>query len=188
MRVDVRCSVPGRPPGRLAAVQRLRAVGRGWGVRAGVGVLAVFLLAGCGSSEPAASVDDRSAEQAEQAEPADPSAHDAEGADGADGATVSSELGEAAVEVFVAAQEACEAHAAATGNPQADPARFADVAPIEVIDDTSVLIGDGIGERFIVDLGASPPTIAGSDGPDAELARDLSFGCPPELFLGTVER
>lgn len=48
-----------------------------------------------------------------------------------------------------------------------------------------VLIRDGLGDHFIVDLGTDPATIYSEDGPDRMLPFDLSFGCPPDVYVGT---
>lgn len=163
----------GRFPSAVSARRRpLRAV-----VATGLAA-AMVLLAACSSAEDEAVVTDEPATEQPDAEPDD----DAEPDTAPD-----EDAGAAALEVFLGAQATCEAYADDMGNPAPDPARFQDVTIVEVRDATTVVLDDGLGERFVVDLGAAPATISGIDGPDAVLPRDLSFGCPPELFLGSAD-
>lgn len=132
----------------------------------------VVLLAACASADEPEPVSDQPPEEQPGTEP---------------DASPDEEAGTAALEVFLGAQATCEAFAEDVGNPAPDPDRFRDVTIVEVRDATTVVLDDGLGERFVVDLAASPATISGIDGPEAVLPRDLSFGCPPELFLGSVD-
>ena len=91
-----------------------------------------------------------------------------------------------AIDAFIASESTCAAYAASVGNPPPDPARFQDVGVEQVYDDGTVLIVDGLGTELLVDLNGPEPTFSSVEGPQAILPRDLSFGCPPELYLGTL--
>ncbi|MFP4634919.1 MAG: hypothetical protein ACLFRD_03580, partial [Nitriliruptoraceae bacterium] len=83
-------------------------------------------------------------------------------------------------------QQRCEEHAEQVGNQPPDPARFEDVTVDEVRAEQQVVIVDGTGTRLLVDLGAASPVIHDPAGPEEILPSDLSFGCPEDLYLGTL--
>ena len=95
-------------------------------------------------------------------------------------------LADKAVRYFLDSQDICDAHAEEFGNQPPDPDRFRNVALDEVLDGERVVIVDGTGTRLLVDLRATPPVIHDPAGPDEILPPDLSFGCPPELYLGSL--
>ena len=96
------------------------------------------------------------------------------------------ELGALAVDYFISSEAICTEYASQTGNPAPDPARFLGVVAQSTLDESRVLIRDGLGYELIVDFGASPATIYSSMGPDDVLPFDLSYGCPSDLFLGSA--
>jgi len=57
---------------------------------------------------------------------------------------------------------------------------------VEVLDADRVEIRDGLDYQLIVDFASEPVTIYSSGGPEDILPHDLSFGCPPELYPGTL--
>jgi hypothetical protein len=92
-----------------------------------------------------------------------------------------------AIEFFLSTQAACDAHAARFGNEPPRLERFRAPQFLRVLDDGRVVIADGLGTELIVDLRSSPAeTIYSVEGPTAVLPRDLSFGCSPELYLGSA--
>lgn len=90
----------------------------------------------------------------------------------------------AAVDYFVASQEICRIYAEGVGETPPDPDRYVGVNAVRMVSATQVLIRDGLGDHFIVDLSTDPATICSEDGPDGMLPFDLSFGCPPDIYVG----
>lgn len=72
-----------------------------------------------------------------------------------------------------------------TCNSPADPLRWVSPSVIRVLDPGRVLIADGLGFRLIVDFWYRPPVAYPEGGPAAVLPIDLSFGCPPDVLLGS---
>jgi len=92
--------------------------------------------------------------------------------------------GEAMLAFFRDTEDECAAHADETGNPPVDAHRFAD-ASWELDPTTGVIsVVDGEGTSLVVDLEAG--IITGPDGPDGEMPLPYSFGCPEDLYVGTV--
>lgn len=96
------------------------------------------------------------------------------------------DMGRLAVAFFVASETLCMSHANLTGNPPPDHNRYEDVEVVEVLDADRVEIRDGLDYLLIVDFASDPVTIYSSGGPEDILPHDLSFGCPPELYPGTL--
>lgn len=101
---------------------------------------------------------------------------------GGEGRTIS----ETAVSYFIASEDLCIAYANRVGNPPPDPARYDSVAAVSVLGPYRVVIRDGTGDRLTVDFSPDPPVIYLEEGPTAVLPFDLSFGCPPDLVLGSL--
>lgn len=99
---------------------------------------------------------------------------------------LSVDMGSLAVAFFVASETLCVMHSDLTGNSPPDSARYGNVAVVQVLDADRVEIRDGLDSQLIVDFGTEPATIYSSEGPDGILPLDLSFGCPPELYPGTL--
>ncbi len=94
---------------------------------------------------------------------------------------------ERALNFFRATESICATHADQTGNPVPESARF-DLATVESVAAWPLaVIEDGRGDSLIVDF--SGPTVviySAQSGSDGELPLTYSFGCPPELYLGTL--
>ena len=91
-----------------------------------------------------------------------------------------------AMNAFILSEATCAAYAASVGNPPPDPRRFQGAEFQQVYDDGTVLIVDGTGTPLLVDMAGPEPTFSSFEGPQGILPSDLSFGCPPELYLGTL--
>ncbi|GAA3103530.1 hypothetical protein GCM10010464_78530 [Pseudonocardia yunnanensis] len=90
-----------------------------------------------------------------------------------------------AVAFFKAQEPACRAEAERVGNPVVDPARFAGAKLVQQNTDGTALIEDGAGTQLIVDV--SGEKILPASGNAEDLMPDpYGFGCPPEIFVGTV--
>ena len=87
------------------------------------------------------------------------------------------------IEYFEASERICIAHAEQFGNPAPDPARFENAVITDQLDAFRTVITDGTGTELVVDISQQPPTISLLDS-TAALPFDLSFGCPPELYVG----
>lgn len=96
------------------------------------------------------------------------------------------DIGRLAVAFFIASETLCLTHSNLTGNPPPDHIRYEDVEVVEVLNADRVEIRDGLDYRLIVDFASEPVTIYSSEGPEDILPHDLSFGCPPELYPGTL--
>lgn len=93
----------------------------------------------------------------------------------------------AAIELFEATEEVCADHAEAVGNTPIDPEHFtgAEVVEVRPGDPDLVVIQDGVGVELFVAV-ARDEVWGGSD-PDAVMPRPYSFGCPPEVYVGTLD-
>lgn len=96
------------------------------------------------------------------------------------------DTGDPAVDFFLDSQSLCVEYAEATGNSPPDPNRFRNVEAVDVRTEEQVLIRDGLGDEFIVDFSSTPGVIYSPEGPDWILPADLLWGCPPDLYLGSV--
>lgn len=135
------------------------------------GVCLAVLLTGCGGDGAGEVVDDdvqpTAAETPEDETPDD------------DDAT-------AALAFFRSLEATCAAHAEATGDPQVDPQRFADATTDgSTTADGHVVVEDGAGDRLAVDLDSR--VVHPEAGVDEVLVRDYAFGCPEDVFLGTLD-
>jgi len=89
------------------------------------------------------------------------------------------------IKYFEASQRICDAYAASVGNGPPNPERYVGATIDSQLDEYRTLIVDGTGSRFVVNIEEQPPTIALEDA-TAALPFDLSFGCPPELYVGFI--
>jgi ABC-type transport system substrate-binding protein len=90
-----------------------------------------------------------------------------------------------AVAFFKAQEPACRAEAERVGNPVVDPARFAGAKLVQRNTDGTALIEDGEGTQLIVDVSGGkilPP----SGNAEDFMPDPYGFGCPPEVFVGSV--
>ena len=87
------------------------------------------------------------------------------------------------IKYFEASQRICDSYAAGVGNGPPDPARFVGATIDSQVDEYRTVIVDGTGTRFVINIEEQPPTIALEDN-SAALPFDISFGCPPELYVG----
>lgn len=92
--------------------------------------------------------------------------------------------GAAAVAFFQSTEALCAAHAGQTSNPTVPPGWFADAVAVEELADGEWLIQDGGGHQLVVNEGRG--VVYSSDGPTAELPLEYSFGCPEDVYLGTL--
>jgi hypothetical protein len=105
--------------------------------------------------------------------------------DVADGPTEAD--GETAVAFFQSTEEQCAAHAEETGNPTVDPSWFADATfDLPMSQELGALVViDGGGNQLIVNL--DDEVVTGTDGRAGPLPQSYSFGCPEDLYLGTID-
>lgn len=89
------------------------------------------------------------------------------------------------IRYFEASKLICDAHADEFGNPRPRPERYVGVTIDEQLDEFRTVIVDGLGTRLVIDIRPQPPTIALDDS-SQPLPPDLSFGCPPDLYVGTA--
>ncbi|GAA1229014.1 hypothetical protein [Pseudonocardia alaniniphila] len=90
-----------------------------------------------------------------------------------------------AVAFFKAQEPACRAEAERVGNPVVDPARFAGAKLVQQNADGTALIEDGEGTQLIVDVSGGK-VLPSSGNPEDFMPDPYGFGCPPEVFVGTV--
>ncbi|WP_433294063.1 hypothetical protein ACQPZQ_09245 [Pseudonocardia sp. CA-142604] len=90
-----------------------------------------------------------------------------------------------AVAFFKAQEPACRAEAERVGNPVVDPARFAGAKLVQQNTDGTALIEDGEGTQLIVDV-SGKKVLPPSGNPEDLMPDPYGFGCPPEVFVGTV--
>lgn len=144
------------------------------------------LLAGCaGPSDDAA---ERMADEPLGVVPPDDGADEDGSADAGDGGGADVVgLGEAALELFEATERTCADHAEAVGNTPIDPEHFAGAKVLEVQpgDPDLVVIRDGLGVELVVVVDREE--VWGGPDPDVVMPRPYSFGCPPELYVGTLD-
>jgi hypothetical protein len=88
------------------------------------------------------------------------------------------------LEFFQSTQAACVEHSARVGNSPPEPERFSGARVIDLVAFRVWLVEDGLGEEIVVDLEGG--VVYSVDGPDAPLPIIYSFGCPEDLYLGTL--
>lgn len=91
-----------------------------------------------------------------------------------------------AIAYFLASEQLCLDFTEG-GNPPPEPQRFVDPEFLGRIPTSKFLIRDGTGTELVVDFEYSPAVIYLAEGPEAVLPFDLSFGCPHDLYLGTMD-
>lgn len=90
---------------------------------------------------------------------------------------------------FLSTQEICNAYATQVGNPVPNPVRFEDARQLGPAGGSGeYIILDGLGDQLFVSLNhaSGSPVIFSANGQSSELPFDYSFGCPPDLYLGTL--
>ncbi len=97
---------------------------------------------------------------------------------------------------FRSTQADCVAYAARVGNPPPAPERFSGATYAGNPGSGEFVIRDGLGDLLIVFLPSSvtfdeedtdePIVIFSIDGSQSPLPTAYSFGCPPDLYLGTL--
>ena len=92
--------------------------------------------------------------------------------------------GEEAVAFFRSTEADCAAFAIAVGNPTLPAYYFADAYAVQDLGNGSWVIADGGGAELVVDLSAG--VVHGVDGPTGVLPTEYSFGCPEDLYLGSL--
>ena len=100
--------------------------------------------------------------------------------------TTAASDGTDALTFFQRTEGECIAHSDDVGNTPPEPERYAGataLGPAPGSGDTW-LIEDGMGDQLVVDL--DEMVVHSPDGPDQPLPPMYSFGCPPDLFPGTM--
>ena len=92
--------------------------------------------------------------------------------------------GEDAVAFFRSTEADCVSFAMSVGNDAPPSYYFTDAAPVQDLGNASWLIVDGGGTELVVDLSAG--VVHGVDGPSGVLPYEYSFGCPEDLYLGSL--
>ena len=88
------------------------------------------------------------------------------------------------LEFFQSTEAACIEHSARVGNSPPEPQRFSGARVVDLVAFRVWLVEDGMGEEILVDLEGG--VVYSVDGPDAPLPIMYSFGCPEDLYLGTL--
>jgi len=104
-----------------------------------------------------------------------------------DGEPAPAVLAEAALKLFEATEPVCADHAETVGNPPIAAENFAGAEVVEVRpgEPDLVVIRDGLGvELFVV---VDRDEIWGGPDPDAVMPHPYSFGCPPDVYVGTLD-
>lgn len=171
---------------------------RGW--MTAMVLVAIALLAGCAEASDGAAgtaaeeplgvvppddgADDDAPDDRDDGAADDP---DDGAADDPDPAPDPAVLAAAAIERFEATEEICADHADAVGNPPIDPEHFdgAEVVEVRPGDPDLVVIQDGVGVELFVALDRDE--VWGGPEPDAVMPAPYSFGCPPEVYVGTLD-
>jgi len=92
--------------------------------------------------------------------------------------------GEEAVAFFRSTEADCAAFALAVGNDVLPAYYFTDAFAAEDLGNGSWVVVDGGGAELVVDLTAG--VVHGVDGPSGVLPIEYSFGCPEDLYLGSI--
>jgi len=92
--------------------------------------------------------------------------------------------GEEAVAFFRSTEADCAAFAVAVGNDVLPAYYFDEAVAVEDLGNGSWVVADGSGVELVVDLSAR--VVHGLDGPTGVLPIEYSFGCPEDLYLGSL--
>lgn len=92
--------------------------------------------------------------------------------------------GEEAVAFFRSTEADCAAFAVAVGNDVLPAYYFDEAVAVQDLGNGSWVIADGSGVELVVDLSAG--VVHGLDGPTGVLPIEYSFGCPEDLYLGSI--
>lgn len=96
------------------------------------------------------------------------------------------DLATRAFNFFHFSQLACIDHADRTGNSAPRVERYNDAAITDVRNWPLAEVTDGLGDKLLIDFSGPGVVIYSTDGPDDILPLEYSFGCPPDLYLGTL--
>lgn len=88
------------------------------------------------------------------------------------------------LEFFRSTEVACIEHTELVGNSPPEPERFEGARVVEMVAFRVWRIEDGLGDELLVDLEGG--VVYSVDGPDQPVPIMYSFGCPPELYVGTL--
>lgn len=89
------------------------------------------------------------------------------------------------VAFFRGMEPVCRAHAERVGNSPIDPAWFAGTVLVADLGNGGYLVQDGAGNRLVVRPAAG--TVLPESGSEADvLPAAYSFGCPEDVFLGSL--
>ncbi len=92
--------------------------------------------------------------------------------------------GEEAVAFFRSTEADCAAFAVAVGNDVLPAYYFDEAVAVQDLGNGSWVIADGSGVELVVDLSAG--VVHGLAGPTGVLPIEYSFGCPEDLYLGSL--
>lgn len=92
--------------------------------------------------------------------------------------------GEEAVAFFRSTEADCAAFAVAVGNDVLPAYYFDEAVAVQDLGNGSWVVADGSGVELVVDLSAR--VVHGLDGPTGVLPIEYSFGCPEDLYLGSL--
>jgi ABC-type transport system substrate-binding protein len=91
-----------------------------------------------------------------------------------------------AVAFFRAQEAGCAQHAAATGNPPVEPARFAGATQVRDLGGGSYLVRDGRGTELVVQPAKGVVLPASGKAAD-EMPSPYGVGCSEKVFLGSSD-
>lgn len=109
---------------------------------------------------------------------------DDEGSDMGAGSGETDDFAEA-LALFQSFESLCAQHAEDTGNPPVESFHFSDAQVTEEVEPRLFRVIDGAGNELLIDLVDEVVFAAGGD--DQPLPREYSFGCPEDVFLGTLD-
>ena len=85
---------------------------------------------------------------------------------------------------FRSTEADCAAFAVAVGNDVLPAYYFDEAVAVEDLGNGSWVVADGSGVELVVALSAR--VVHGLDGPTGVLPIEYSFGCPEDLYLGSL--
>lgn len=88
---------------------------------------------------------------------------------------------------FRSTEAICRAFSERVGNPPPESSLFTDLTVVNLAGWPKVVIFDGVGTELIVDMGGPTAVVTSIEGADFPLPRVYSFGCPEDVFLGTLD-